>query len=182
MLMKYLPKELVELRRMEDLVAAMSKPQKEVIVEPVVSEEVTEQTMTETSTPEQISDLPFLDRLKLIKEIDTSVGMGYCMENEEFYEEMIKEYLNSAKAEPMRKYFEAQDWANYQITVHALKSTSLTIGAVELSEQAKALEMAYKENNITYVQDNHIGVLEHYEGFVRALQDVSFPILLLYEN
>jgi hypothetical protein len=46
----------------------------------------------------------------------------------------------------------------------------LTIGAAELSEQAKALEMACKENNIAYVQDNHAGVLEHYEAFVHALQ------------
>jgi HPt (histidine-containing phosphotransfer) domain-containing protein len=95
------------------------------------------------------------------------------MDNEEFYQEMLKEYLNSGKAEAMTQYFAAQDWENYRITVHALKSTSLTIGAVELSEQAKALEMACKENNITYVQDNHTRVLERYEGFVCALQQAK---------
>jgi hypothetical protein len=42
---------------------------------------------------------------------------------------------------------------------------------VELSEQAKALEMACKENNITYVLDNHTSVLERYEGLVRALHN-----------
>jgi CheY-like chemotaxis protein/HPt (histidine-containing phosphotransfer) domain-containing protein len=142
MLLKYLPKELVKLRRMDDQV-------------PVAS-----------------SDLPFIERLKAIGELDTSVGMDYCMDNEEFYQEMLEVYLTSAKAESMTQYFAAQDWENYRITVHALKSTSLTIGAVELSEQAKALEMACKENNITYVQDNHMVVLKRYEGFLDALKVV----------
>jgi HPt (histidine-containing phosphotransfer) domain-containing protein len=43
------------------------------------------------------------------------------MDNEEFYREMLKEYLSSGKAEAMKQYFEAQDWENYRITVHALK-------------------------------------------------------------
>jgi HPt (histidine-containing phosphotransfer) domain-containing protein len=110
-----------------------------------------------------------MERLKTLGELDISVGMSYCMESEEFYQEILKEYLNSKKTEAMTQYFAAQDWENYRVTVHALKSTSLTIGAVELSEQAKALEKACKENNIAYVQDNHARVLERYEAFLGAL-------------
>jgi HPt (histidine-containing phosphotransfer) domain-containing protein len=177
MLMKYLPGELVELRRLDDLVSAASR-RKPVETDTMLSENAAENVTTAAGEDAVAapalasSELPFMERLKAIGELDTSVGMSYCMDNEEFYQEMLKEYLNSGKAEAMRQYFAAQDWENYRITVHALKSTSLTIGAVELSEQAKALEMACKENNITYLQDNHTGVLKRYERFADALQAV----------
>jgi HPt (histidine-containing phosphotransfer) domain-containing protein len=114
-------------------------------------------------------DAPLVDRLKATGMIDTSVGMSYCMDDEDFYGEMLSEYMKSEKKTSMVKFFEAKDWENYRITVHALKSTSLTIGAVELSEQAKALEMACKENNETYINDNHEQVLKCYEGLLVKL-------------
>jgi signal transduction histidine kinase/DNA-binding NarL/FixJ family response regulator len=160
MLMKYLPQELVTLRSMDELVrAAKDKKQSaSASVEPA-------------SAPEaDLSDMPIIDRLSSIDGLDTATGLGYCMDDEDFYEEMLKEYLNSDKKEAMAQYFEAQDWENYRITVHALKSTSLTIGAAELSEQAKALEFACKENNPAYVQDNHAQVLERYDKFLGALR------------
>jgi signal transduction histidine kinase/CheY-like chemotaxis protein/HPt (histidine-containing phosphotransfer) domain-containing protein len=172
MLMKYLPSERIRLRRMDDLVADASR-QKQEKEESVAPEESVAAAPAEEAVSAQAlvpADLPFLERLNALGELDTTVGMSYCMDNEEFYQEMLKEYLNSGKAEAMRRYFAAQDWENYRITVHALKSTSLTVGAVELSEQAKALEMACKENRISYVQENHAQVLARYEAFTGALQ------------
>ncbi len=45
-----------------------------------------------------------------------------------------------AKAESIERYAEAQDWQNYTVLVHALKSSARLIGADGLSEQAAALE------------------------------------------
>ena len=58
--------------------------------------------------------------------------------------------MKSDKAVKMSQFFEGEDWENYRTIVHALKSTSLTIGAVQLSEEAKALEMAAKEENVIF--------------------------------
>jgi HPt (histidine-containing phosphotransfer) domain-containing protein len=110
-----------------------------------------------------------VDRLKATGMIDTAVGMSYCMDDEDFYGEMLAEYMKSEKKTAMVKFYEAKDWENYRITVHALKSTSLTIGAATLSEQAKALEMACKENNETYIINNHEQVLKCYEGLLAKL-------------
>ena len=44
-----------------------------------------------------------------------------------------------------------------------MKSTSLTIGAKELSEQAKALELAGKDKNETFIRENHDRLMENYE-------------------
>ena len=47
--------------------------------------------------------------------------------------------------------------------VHALKSTSLGIGAKELSEMAKDQEKAGKENNTEYLLANHNQLMDAYD-------------------
>lgn len=65
--------------------------------------------------------------------------------------------------------YEAENWPDYAVKVHALKSTSLTIGAEELSEQAKALEQAGKKEDIPYIQENHQKLLEMYDNVCRSI-------------
>lgn len=101
----------------------------------------------------------FLEQLDFL---DTETGLTYCAGEEDFYREMLVSYLENDKRQDLVRAFGEEDTENYRILVHALKSTSLTIGAVELSEQAKALEMAAKENNWDYIQDNHEEALEAY--------------------
>ncbi len=55
--------------------------------------------------------------------------------------------------------YEAEDYTNYTIYVHALKSTSKMIGALTLSEKARLLELAGKENKIDYIKDSHDEVM-----------------------
>jgi CheY-like chemotaxis protein/HPt (histidine-containing phosphotransfer) domain-containing protein len=181
MLMKYLPAELVTLYSMEELVNAAHKGKKKKVETENTAAKSEDTTATagasENAVAETVSEevpaasgnAPLLERLKSIDGLDTSIGMSYCMNEEEFYSEMLSEYQKSDKPALMTQYFEAKDWENYRITVHSLKSTSLTIGAATLSERAKALEMACKENNETYINENHAGVLADYVKFLEEL-------------
>lgn len=101
----------------------------------------------------------FLEQLDFL---DTETGLTYCAGEESFYREMLVSYLESDKREDLAKAFGEENAENYRILVHALKSTSLTIGAVELSEQAKALEIAAKNNDWEYIRNNHEETLEVY--------------------
>jgi len=76
--------------------------------------------------------------------------MEYCCNNEDFYKEMLSSYLTTNKYQELNDKYKEEDWENYRILVHALKSTSLSIGAVKVSEKAKMLEAAAKEGNIDY--------------------------------
>ena len=67
------------------------------------------------------------------------------------------------KIREIRERYKAEDWKNYTILVHALKSTSIGIGATTLGEMAKELEMAGKEGNIAYIQAHHREVMHEYE-------------------
>jgi len=97
--------------------------------------------------------------------IDRHRGIQYCGGNEDDYKEILQVYLNSGlqKIREIREKYKAEDWKNYTILVHALKSTSIGIGATNLGERAKELEMAGKEGNISFIQAHHREVMQEYE-------------------
>ncbi|MBQ9865689.1 MAG: response regulator [Lachnospiraceae bacterium] len=88
---------------------------------------------------------------------DTQQALVYCGNDEGFYEEMLRTFVSEApdKKASLRKFFDEEDIDNYRIAVHALKSGSRTIGAMQLSGQALALEDAAKNNDIDYIRANH---------------------------
>lgn len=104
--------------------------------------------------------------------LDTAVGLSYCCDEETFYQEMVSTYRKNQKTDELRKCYQEEDWDNYRILVHALKSTSLSIGATGLSEQAKALETAAKETDISYIKENHQKVMTEYQILLDRLSEI----------
>lgn len=89
--------------------------------------------------------------------LNVQEGMTYCGNDRDFYLEVLRDY---AKSYPDRRneldnYVSKCDWKQYGIKVHSLKSTSKTIGAMEIFEMAKALEGAAKEGNDAFIEGNH---------------------------
>lgn len=152
MILKYLPQDLI-----------CKSEESETIVD--VASQVQGEQGTETKS----------ERLRQLEEqagLDIQTGLTYCMNEEGFYVDIVKEYLNSDKVSKLEEFFSAQDWSNYRTVVHALKSTSLTIGAVHLSEAAKALEMAAKEDRGGYILEHHNEVLEEYKTLMEKLTEI----------
>ena len=73
------------------------------------------------------------------------------------------------KREELDALFESGVWADYAVKAHALKSTSLTIGAQALSAQAKELEMAGKRGDGGYIQAHHPALMAAYEALCEQL-------------
>lgn len=109
-----------------------------------------------------------LERLSFL---DTQSGVQYCVQSEEVYEKVLHSYLDSANAETIDEYYRAEDWKNYQIAVHALKSKSLSIGASELGESARELETAVREERLDYVREHHEEVISGYRNLLRLLHN-----------
>ena len=109
--------------------------------------------------------------LEKIPEIDAKTGVRYCLD-EELYQEVLREYVNAEKESQLEDYYQAKDWKEYKVLVHALKSTSLTIGAIALSEEAKALEMAAKSGEEAYILSHHQSVMEHYRALREKLREI----------
>lgn len=127
-----------------------------------MSESQTIESMTEEKTeahtvqPVSQSD----SEAFFVKDLDMNTGMMYCG-GEEAYKLILEEYARkgSKNWEDLARLFQEMDWKNYTIAVHAIKSSMLSIGAKELSEQAKALEFAGKAGDIDFIQKNHSEML-----------------------
>ena len=103
--------------------------------------------------------------------LNIELGMKYCMNDESFFLEMIKTYIGGDKKEVLEKEYAEEAWKNYQVHAHALKSTSLNIGAETLSEHAKALEFAAKEENYSCIREHHAEVMKEYGELLKELQE-----------
>lgn len=101
--------------------------------------------------------------------LDKKIGMEYCGDDEEFYNDMLMSYARDNKIVQIQKCFEEKDYDNYRILVHALKGISLTIGAVSFYEKVKKLEEAAKEGNTNYIEMEHSGVMDEYRMIIDCL-------------
>ena len=107
------------------------------------------------------------------RRINVKMGLDYCGGAEDFYLEMLKMFCmqrEEKRAEIVRLY-EDGDWTDYAVKVHALKSTSLTIGAEELSGKAKALELAGKSGEEAYIRENHADMLALYDTVCAVIEE-----------
>lgn len=98
---------------------------------------------------------------------DPDKGLMYTGGSMEAYREILLLYVKkgSEKREYIDMLFEKKDWKNYIIEVHALKSTSMSIGAVKLSGLAKELESAGKSGNYRTIEKKN-GTLSKLYGEV----------------
>ena len=87
--------------------------------------------------------------------VDTRVGLRYCMNNRDFYRKMLDTFVTLNPIDEIDRLFKAEDWINYQVKVHALKSSALTVGARVLSELARGIEQAVRVNDIGYALQHH---------------------------
>lgn len=150
-LKKYLPEENPEI----------ATPAKIETVEEILPNEENakvEETDDDTLTRK---DLKLLQEICL--QINPDAAMSYCMNSKDFFVEMLQEFCEDDKTESINNSYAAEDWKNYRILVHALKSTSMVIGALHFSDNAKAQEFAAKENRIDDLKNNHADFMNDYE-------------------
>ncbi|MCI9136239.1 MAG: hypothetical protein HFH48_01535 [Lachnospiraceae bacterium] len=104
--------------------------------------------------------------------IEQKVGMAYCGEDEKMYREVLQAYCQQGKkyCQEIPDLLDREDWKNYGIAVHAIKSTSMTIGAVFLSEKAKQQELAAKENHREDVMKGQEEFFQTYQCVLREAE------------
>ncbi len=105
--------------------------------------------------------------------VDVQAGIRYSNGEIEFYRKVLERFADSAdeNVEALTGYFEAQDIENYQIKVHALKSTSKMIGADAFSDQAKQAEHAAKKRDLSYITSHQEPLLTAYRQLVAAVRE-----------
>ena len=107
--------------------------------------------------------------------VNIEQALAYCGDEEGFREIIAIFHAEGEKRRNhLSHYFEEQDWKNYVICVHALKGNAKSIGAGTLSELARELEMAGKENRIEYILEHHEAMMENHDRLLEALDKNAF--------
>ncbi len=105
-------------------------------------------------------------------------GMEFCMNDKKLYVSVLAEYANDSddKIREMQEYFDTEDWENFIVRIHSIKSSSRMIGAEELARAARAIEEAAQEMDLVFVKDMFPKFLPRYQltaDTVRDLYDVE---------
>ncbi|MCR5755938.1 MAG: response regulator, partial [Acetatifactor sp.] len=105
--------------------------------------------------------------------INTAAGLRYCANDEDFYREIVGDYTNAyeERSANLLECFEKEDWHNYEILVHALKSTSKSIGADSLSENARILEFAARDGDYELIRTKHEALMADYTTLIKNLRN-----------
>lgn len=115
---------------------------------------------------EKKPQIPMRDAL-----VDQAIGLDYCAGDMDFYIDMVKSYFSTGHGEKLTEAFQKEDWENYRVYAHSLKSTSLTVGAVPLSNLAKSCELSLKESgDPEFVKAHHKELMDLLGKTVQCLQ------------
>lgn len=92
------------------------------------------------------------------------------------YLSLLKIFFNSIDdtSLALEKYNADEDYHNFTIRIHALKSSARIIGATELGEEAQLLENAGKSGDTDYIHSHFTGFLEKYRSLRDPLEK-AFP-------
>ena len=167
MMIKYLPADLVNITYDHGKVMD-SHPKPIINHEEISNIDVYEETRSDDSYDRKILS----DFAKRFSFLDVATGMTYCLNNEEFYESIIKEFRGSNKYEEIQEAFDDADLDEYAVLVHGVKSSALTIGATKVSEMAKGLEFAARSEDVDYLKDNHYPFMRAYGELLDNLDEV----------
>ncbi|WP_408071115.1 response regulator [Butyrivibrio sp. JL13D10] len=109
-----------------------------------------------------------------VPEIDYKKGISLCG-SEEGYITALDIFFNSidVKADEIERYFKNEDFENYTIKVHALKSSANLIGADKLWSNARDLEAAGNNNDIDKIKNETDVLLRDYRAFKDKLSFMS---------
>ena len=129
----------------------------------------------EEAAPEEGMEETFIPDKKWYENIE-GINGAMAIENsgsEEVFRTVLKIFYESLdnKLSEINEMYNAEDFENYTIKVHALKSSAKLVGAQKLSEDALALEMAGKEGNTAYIKENHEAMVEELTEFQEKLSE-----------
>nr|MBP3598845.1 response regulator [Eubacterium sp.] len=137
-----------------------------------------EEEQEERLAEEVSKELPQEETRFAVGDLDVEKGLTYCGDQEKYLEALAESFVTAGRDQgEISRCFAEQQWKDYTIKVHALKSGMLSIGAVALSEQAKALEAAGRNEDIPYIKANHEALMEQWNRVIEMIgKDPQVPV------
>jgi len=113
--------------------------------------------------------------------LDYNRGLHYCAGSKEVYAEIVKMFCDSyeKKCVELETYFTGEDWNNYTVSIHALKSNALNIGAGKLADSCLELELAGKKiragedvtGHTEFIEKNHEAAIRLFGETIKVAEE-----------
>ncbi len=170
----YVPKP-VNGKLLEETVRKYIRSDLVVLSEDVVVEDFSEKSvenMTEENvdtkkemTPEEVYDsIDFLDK---------ETSLSYLADDKELYLLTLNTFVSGDdKRNATQEMFDARNYTEYRVLVHAVKNLAKTIGATQLSEKAMSLEYAARDGDADFILCNHQEFMDDYNEIVEKIMKV----------
>lgn len=113
-----------------------------------------------------------LENLMTTDLVDVLIGLECCQKNEAIYRKKLMDYANEHVDAALDVYCKAEDYENYRLLVHVLKTKSLYIGAVEIASICKSLEFACNEGNYDIVRNRHDRLVQKYKQLMQIFKEL----------
>ena len=163
----YIAKPIVEAELREVMIRFLPE---ELILED--EDDWQEENETEPDAVQRPSGKIFDTIAKLKQYLDTDEGTVYCMNSPEMFIELLSDYVSSERHEMIMNTYNEENWTDYRISVHSLKSTSKMLGADKVSDEARLLEEAAGCGDIEYIREHHDIMLKDYDELLNNIRSV----------
>jgi len=102
---------------------------------------------------------------------DVDTALELCVDDEEIYMEVLECALEEGREKLVlfQDVYDKGDFERYTIEAHGLKNAAKQIGAMDLSELAKASEFDGKAGDIDAVKARHNELMAAYEDVLDAV-------------
>ncbi|MCR4787449.1 MAG: hypothetical protein K5888_02580 [Lachnospiraceae bacterium] len=106
--------------------------------------------------------------------LDINTGMELTGGEDRYLSAVRRFYSNYEKnRDKVTEFYNAGDYENYMITVHALKSNAKMIGALDLGSAFEELELASRNGDIATVKDRNDKTMFSYKELIDALKPIE---------
>ena len=112
-----------------------------------------------------------LDRLKLIPELDIAAGLRYCMNDEGFYTELVRAYIDNNRLAALDTPYDPEDPGEHRADVIKVMNASRSIGAASVAKAAKELADVLAGDDSRLVREKHRDLLKSYRRLLGAISN-----------
>ena len=137
----------------------------------------------EADEAEDYEDVPYTEDTEEVKlpewlersdAVNAREGVGNCG-SVEGYLSVLTNFHSTVdeKADEIQDYFDKEDWENYTIKVHALKSSARIIGADVLSDKARRLEEAGDNKKTDIIKADTGELLGLFRSYADSLKEID---------
>ncbi len=104
--------------------------------------------------------------------IDRALGIQYCGNSEKLYERILGTYCRQGREyqTQLKTFVAEKDWENYRVVVHAMKSSSLNIGAEAFSKTSLEQEMAAKEGREDFILESFDTFYDNFDSLLAIVE------------